>query len=75
MPIFEYRCEDCGSKFEKLVRRAGERVECPSCGTDHLKQELSTFAAHANSKPQAGPIPGGCPAGGMCPHPELCGRN
>lgn len=75
MPIFEYRCEDCGSKFEKLVRRSGERVECPSCGTDHLKQELSTFAAHANGKPQSSQAPGMCPSGGMCPTPGRCGLN
>ena len=24
MPIFEYLCDDCGNKFEKLVRRAAE---------------------------------------------------
>lgn len=77
MPIFEYSCEACGTRFEKLVRRAGETdgLECPSCGERHLKQELSTFAAHASSgggKEQ--PMPGGCPAG-MCRTPGLCGRN
>jgi putative FmdB family regulatory protein len=24
MPIFEYVCDDCGNKFERLVRRAGD---------------------------------------------------
>jgi putative FmdB family regulatory protein len=74
MPIFEYLCEDCGSKFEKLVRRNGDAVECPSCGKDHLKQELSTFSAHSNVRSQPAPMPGGCP-GGMCQNPGLCGRN
>ena len=27
MPIYEYSCEDCGSTFEKLVRRQGDAVE------------------------------------------------
>ena len=76
MPIFEYRCEDCGTKFEKLVRRSAESAElkCPDCGAAHLKQEFSTFSAHANGSPQAQPMPGGCPAG-MCRTPGLCGRN
>jgi putative FmdB family regulatory protein len=75
MPIYEYRCEDCGSKFEKLVRRSAEPVECPECGKDHLKLELSTFSAHAHGRAhEAAPMPGGCPAG-MCPTPGLCGRN
>ncbi|MBI1898393.1 MAG: zinc ribbon domain-containing protein, partial [Acidobacteria bacterium] len=50
MPIFEYRCEDCGTRFEKLVRRNGEELACPSCGQNHLQQELSTFAAHSGGQ-------------------------
>jgi len=76
MPIFEYRCDDCGTKFEKLIRRPTDtdpdNLVCPSCGKSHLTQQLSTFAAHANSKPQASAPP--C-ASGMCPTPGLCGRN
>ncbi|HXE14367.1 MAG TPA: zinc ribbon domain-containing protein [Bryobacteraceae bacterium] len=66
MPIFEYTCDDCGTKFEKLVRRAAESssVACPSCGHDHLKQEYSTFAARAQSaKSEAPPMACGS---GMC---------
>jgi putative FmdB family regulatory protein len=74
MPIFEYLCEDCGTKFEKLVRQAGANgVLCPSCGQDHLKQQFSTFAAHSNGSPKGEMMPS-CPSG-MCQTPELCGRN
>lgn len=76
MPIFEYRCQDCGTKFEKLVRNSDtDGPACPSCGEQHLQQELSTFAAHANGRSAAPqPMGGGCPAG-MCRTPGLCGRN
>lgn len=77
MPIFEYTCEDCGTGFEKLVRRsAADDVSCPSCGKDHVKQELSTFAARATGGDShaAQPSMGGCPAG-MCQTPGMCGRN
>jgi putative FmdB family regulatory protein len=76
MPIFEYVCEDCGSKFEKLVRSAGNggvAVACPSCGQSHLRQEFSTFAAHANGSSKEAAFPS-CPSG-MCQTPDLCGRN
>lgn len=74
MPIFEYTCEDCGTAFEKLVRRSSENgVACPSCGHDHVKQELSTFAARATGGESAASMPS-CP-GGMCQTPGLCGRN
>jgi putative FmdB family regulatory protein len=75
MPIFEYTCEDCGTKFEKLLRRSGDEVACPSCGEHHLRTEYSTFAARANGSPKSAQesFPS-CP-GGMCQTPGLCGRN
>ena len=72
MPIFEYVCDDCGTKFEKLVRN-GDKVACPSCGEAHLTTALSTFAAHSNGKAKAAEFPS-CP-GGMCQTPDICGRN
>jgi putative FmdB family regulatory protein len=74
MPIYEYSCQDCGTKFEKLVRQSTQpaELECPSCGKNHLQQELSTFSAHA-----AGPKSSGaptCPSGG-CTNPGMCGMN
>jgi putative FmdB family regulatory protein len=76
MPIFEYLCEDCGTKFEKLVRNSGgvaEKVLCPSCGQDHLAEQYSTFAAHANGGSKEAAMPS-C-ASGMCQTPGMCGRN
>jgi putative FmdB family regulatory protein len=75
MPIYEYLCESCGNKFEKLVRRSEDALEsgCPSCGQKHLKQEYSTFAPRAGSSSSASEMPA-CP-GGMCSNPGMCGRN
>ena len=33
MPIFEYRCQDCGGDFEEIVFRDDESVPCPKCGS------------------------------------------
>ena len=73
MPIYEYRCQDCGTKFEKLVRNSDtSELECPSCKQRHLQQELSTFAAHSGSSKSA-PMPA-CPSG-RCSNPGMCGMN
>ncbi len=77
MPIFEYLCEDCGTKFEKLVRN-GAQVLCPSCGQDHLAQQLSTFAAPGNGHedhwtPAMNRMGSTC-SSGMCQTPDICGR-
>ena len=75
MPIFEYLCDDCGTKFEKLVRnRASTDVLCPSCGESHVTTQLSTFAAHASSPRSSQEALPSC-ASGMCQTPDLCGRN
>ena len=73
MPIFEYQCDDCGSKFEKLVRRADDRALCPQCGESHVTTQFSTFAAQANGRTKDAVMPS-CP-GGMCRTPDICGRN
>ena len=75
MPIFEYLCDDCGTKFEKLVRRSPETedLRCPSCGQDHLTTQYSTFAARANGVKKESQPSGGC-GGGMC-QGGMCGMN
>jgi len=78
MPIFEYSCDDCGTKFEKLLRRTTEanEVRCPSCGQEHLTTQYSTFAAHAKTAgAQAQPDCGaGMCGSGPC-QSGMCGMN
>jgi len=53
MPLFEYRCSQCGYLFEHLVRRSSDRPgACPKCGSGKVEKELSTFSAH--QAPEAG---------------------
>ncbi len=75
MPIYEYRCDDCGTKFEKLVRRASDSagLACPSCGKDHLTLQLSVFSPQSGTSGKRGEAM--CPSGGPCPTPGLCGLN
>jgi putative FmdB family regulatory protein len=33
MPVYEYECEQCGVRFERLQRMADQSLaECPECG-------------------------------------------
>jgi len=47
MPIYEFDCSECGTAFEKLVRRADavNEVVCPSCGSAKVNEKLSAFAS------------------------------
>ncbi len=44
MPIYEYKCEKCGYKFEKLVlASSGEpKVGCPRCQSELCRKVVST---------------------------------
>ena len=67
MPIYEYVCEDCRKPYEKLVRKTGEKVECPSCGSGKAKLQLSVFSAKTGGGPK---MSGG---GGCGCTPSSCG--
>ncbi len=42
MPIYEYRCEDCGHELEAIQKMSdAPRVDCPSCGEASLKKLIS----------------------------------
>jgi len=32
MPIYEYLCENCGEKNEKIQSQPLEQITCPACG-------------------------------------------
>jgi putative FmdB family regulatory protein len=52
MPIFEYRCEQCGHKFEAILF-GEQKAECPSCHTRKLEPQLSTFSVSTKSSAAA----------------------
>lgn len=54
MPIFEYRCEQCGHKFEAILF-GEQKAECPSCHTRKLEPQLSTFSVSTKSSAAAAP--------------------
>jgi putative FmdB family regulatory protein len=45
MPIYEYRCLECGEEFDQLVRSTDSQleIECPKCGGRKVKKLLSAF--------------------------------
>jgi putative FmdB family regulatory protein len=44
MPIYEFRCLNCGTAFEALVRASQDTVTCPSCGATLLEKRVSAPA-------------------------------
>jgi putative FmdB family regulatory protein len=72
MPLYEYRCRDCGHQFE-ILQRLGEGaggLACPRCRAAALDKQFSTFAtasgtadSAAGAESLAGCGEGACGAG------------
>lgn len=71
MPIFEYRCEDCGSQFEALLF-GEQKAECPKCHQQNLQKQLSTFAVNTKSSSSSA---AGCGAESCCMGRGDCSPN
>ena len=78
MPIFEYKCSKCESKFEILTKSSNDnRISCPECDSSKVKKLFSAFSASTGSVSYSDnscatgncnvdvPSVGGC-ARGMC---------
>ena len=78
MPVFEYKCTDCGSKYDFFHKSSLNQsdVTCPKCGSAKSKKLFSAFATvnasdndFASSSCASGncntDYSGGC-ASGMC---------
>ncbi len=47
MPLYEYRCEGCGKKFElfQSIHAVPEETACPHCNAKKATKLLSAFAS------------------------------
>ncbi len=73
MPIYEYLCNTCKNRFDKIqpMQTAQEKTPCPDCGT-LSSRTLSLFASITKSpggdripaEVMAGMGSGGCNCGG-----------
>ncbi|MBM3189946.1 MAG: zinc ribbon domain-containing protein [Chloroflexi bacterium] len=77
MPIYEYRCAGCETKFDLLrsFSQADAPARCPVCGGDDTKRAISLFASFSkgsdgSTRPVGGSECAGCASGhcGSCGH-------
>ena len=63
MPIYEYNCEHCNCKFDRMVTTHKAQVACPLC-QGKVKKLMSSFSVGASHS-----IAGGIPAAAG---PKMC---
>ncbi len=49
MPIYEYICDDCETRFEKIVINKQQEISCPKCAGKENTIQLSVFATSNGS--------------------------
>ncbi len=66
MPIFEYKCQQCGHVTEVLQKsRKAVKQTCAQCGGSDMKKLLSGFAV-GQSKASSSPACDSCTSGPAC---------
>jgi len=67
MPIFDFRCQDCGGVSEILVRNnTGQDVRCPTCGSPSMERCITAPYSVRTSSPSHG--------GTCCGREERCDK-
>ena len=58
MPLYEYRCPDCGQTFDKIVRfsEADKIPVCPHCGESKAQKLISAGAVIGTSSSGSGTV-------------------
>jgi putative FmdB family regulatory protein len=75
MPIYEYICQDCKTRFEVLrpMKDADAPMNCKECESYHTSRAITVFFAQSGGRVVAGNSSGcGSCTGGSC---ASCGSN
>jgi putative FmdB family regulatory protein len=71
MPIYEYICDACNERFEKIVINKQQEISCPKCCSKKASIQLSVFATAGSGggpSSSSGGGGGGCCGGGCSCH-------
>lgn len=62
MPIYEYFCQDCQNRFEKLIFSTEEEknINCPKCKSKKVRRIFSVFGLSGNVSKPFTSVSGGC---------------
>lgn len=75
MPVYEYKCKDCGEKSEYFLKSAsaGEDIKCKNCGSGNVEKILSASFVSMGST-AGSPVTRCGKDSPCCGLPEPCGK-
>lgn len=72
MPIYEYVCDDCQARYERIVMSASQEISCPKCESKRHTLQLSVFSAGKSANGSASSSESSASGGCGCT-PHSCG--
>jgi putative FmdB family regulatory protein len=66
MPLYEYQCDDCGTRFEELTGQAESEVRCTSCRSLKTRRLVCAPNVKTSGKSDSGLQPLGAGMGSGC---------
>jgi putative FmdB family regulatory protein len=66
VPIYEYICDECNTRFERIVINKQQEISCPKCSSRKATIQLSVFATAGNGSGSSSPSGGFSGGGGGC---------
>jgi len=75
LPIYEYICDDCGARYERVVLSKKSAIACPKCSSLRRTVQFSTFSARSgDGSPAASSSASSESPAGFCGcNPHGCG--
>jgi putative FmdB family regulatory protein len=66
VPIYEYRCSQCGQCFEVIhgASEKGSKIACPKCGASNPQRIMSAFSCGGGKGVESGAGPSCSPRPG-----------
>jgi putative FmdB family regulatory protein len=75
MPIYEYKCGDCGKLFEEIVAMGSKKqFPCPVCKSMNTPKVLSVIGGIGKGSAETVSCGGGCPGAGQCGGGGACSQ-
>ena len=52
MPVYSFKCNDCGHEFDKFFFGIGKKegLPCPKCKSDHTTKKISVTSTQIGDK-------------------------
>jgi putative FmdB family regulatory protein len=68
MPMYEYGCLSCNSRFDRLRRmdQDDSGIICPKCHSEAVQRRLSVFASYSRSTTASVASEAAAPGGSTC---------